>query len=59
MPLYVRAGAIVPMGPMRQYTSDPVEGPLTLTVYPGADGSFQLYEDDGMTFAGPTVQVDL
>jgi alpha-glucosidase/alpha-D-xyloside xylohydrolase len=50
MPLYVRAGAIVPMGPVRQYTSEPVEGPLTLTVHPGADGSFQLYEDDGMTF---------
>ena len=49
-PLYVRAGAIVPMGPIRQYTSEPVEGPLTLTVYPGADGSFQLYEDDGQTF---------
>jgi alpha-glucosidase/alpha-D-xyloside xylohydrolase len=49
-PLYVRAGAIVPMGPIRQYTSEPVEGPLTLTVYPGADGSFLLYEDDGQTF---------
>jgi alpha-glucosidase/alpha-D-xyloside xylohydrolase len=50
MPLYVRAGAIVPMGPVRQYTSEPVEGPLTLTVYPGADGNFLLYEDDGQTF---------
>jgi alpha-glucosidase/alpha-D-xyloside xylohydrolase len=50
MPLYVRAGAIVPMGPVRQYTSEPVEGPLTLVVYPGADGSFLLYEDDGQTF---------
>ena len=46
-PLYVRAGAIVPMGPVRQYTSEPVGGPLTITVYPGADGAFELFEDDG------------
>ncbi len=50
MPLYVRAGAIVPMGPVRQYTSEPVDDPLTLVVYPGADGTFELYEDDGATF---------
>jgi alpha-glucosidase/alpha-D-xyloside xylohydrolase len=50
MPLYVRAGAIVPMGPVKQYTSEPVEGPLTLVVYPGSDGTFLLYEDDGQTF---------
>ena len=49
-PLYVRAGAIVPMDPVRQYTSEPVSGPLTLTVYPGADGRFALYEDDGRSF---------
>ena len=46
-PLYVRAGAIVPMGPVKQYTSEPVDGPLTITVYPGADGAFELFEDDG------------
>ena len=50
IPLYVRAGAILPMGPLRQYTGEPVDGPLTLTVYPGADGAFDLYEDDGSTF---------
>ena len=50
-PLYVRAGAIVPMGPVKQYTADAVEGPLTLTVYPGADGAFELFEDDGSSFA--------
>ncbi len=49
-PLYVRAGAIIPMGPVRQYTAEPVEGPLTLVVYPGADGSFLVYEDDGRSF---------
>jgi alpha-glucosidase/alpha-D-xyloside xylohydrolase len=51
MPLYVRAGAIVPMGPVKQYTGEAVDGPLTVTVYPGADGAFELFEDDGRSFA--------
>jgi alpha-glucosidase/alpha-D-xyloside xylohydrolase len=51
MPLYVRGGAILPMGPVRQYTSEPSDAPLTLVVYPGADGAFTLYEDDGVSFA--------
>jgi alpha-glucosidase/alpha-D-xyloside xylohydrolase len=50
MPLYVRAGAILPLGPVKQYTSEKVDGPLTLQIYPGANGSFTLYEDDGATF---------
>jgi len=50
MPLYVRAGAIVPMGPVRQYTAEPPNGPMMLTVYPGMDGSFALFEDDGTSF---------
>ena len=51
MPLHVRAGAIIPMGPMKQYVDEPVDAPLTVTIYPGADGAFELYEDDGKTFA--------
>ena len=51
MPLYVRAGALIPMGPVKQYTSETVEGPLEITVYPGADGAFDLFEDDGRSFA--------
>jgi alpha-glucosidase (family GH31 glycosyl hydrolase) len=51
LPLYVRAGTILPMGPVRQFTTEPVEGPLTLRVYPGAVGRFLLYEDDGVSFA--------
>ena len=51
MPLHVRAGAIIPMGPVKQYTDEPVDAPLGVTVYPGADGAFTLYEDDGKTFA--------
>jgi alpha-glucosidase/alpha-D-xyloside xylohydrolase len=50
LPLYVRAGAIVPLGPIKQYTEEKVDGPLTLQVYPGANATFQLYEDDGNTF---------
>jgi alpha-glucosidase (family GH31 glycosyl hydrolase) len=51
MPLYVRAGAIIPMGPVKQYTDERVDGPLTVTIYPGADGAFLMYEDDGKSFA--------
>ena len=51
MPLYVRAGAVVPTGPVMQYTDERPNAPLTITVYPGADGSFDLYDDDGRSFA--------
>ena len=51
LPIYVRAGAILPMGPVRQYTGEPSDAPLTLVVYPGADGSSMVYEDDGESFA--------
>ena len=39
------------MGPVKQYTEEPVDAPINITVYPGADGAFALYEDDGKTFA--------
>ncbi len=47
MPLFVRAGAIVPMGPVMQYVDQDRAAPLTITVYAGANGNFSLYEDDG------------
>jgi alpha-glucosidase (family GH31 glycosyl hydrolase) len=50
IPLYARAGAILPTGPVKQYTGEKVEGPLDIAVYPGANGSFLLYEDDGSSF---------
>lgn len=50
IPLYARAGAIVPMGPLKQYTTEKVAGPLTLTIYPGHDGHIVLYDDDGVSF---------
>jgi alpha-glucosidase (family GH31 glycosyl hydrolase) len=49
MPLYARAGAIVPVDPVRQYTSEPITEPTTLKVYTGADGRFTLYTDDGLS----------
>jgi len=50
LPLYVRAGAVVPSGPVKQYVEEESAEPLTLTVYPGADGGGALYEDDGASF---------
>ncbi len=49
MPLFVKAGAIVPIGPVSQYVDQKPDAPLTLAVYPGANGSFGLYEDDGVS----------
>ena len=49
-PLYVRAGAVIPMDPVRQYCDEPVTDPTTLVVYPGADGESTWYEDDGKSF---------
>jgi alpha-glucosidase/alpha-D-xyloside xylohydrolase len=49
IPLYVRAGAILPMGPVKQHTGENAEGAITAWIYPGADGQFMLYEDDGLT----------
>jgi hypothetical protein len=50
MPLHVRAGAILPLGPVRQFAEEKVAEPTTIVVYPGADGLSGLYEDDGRTF---------
>jgi len=49
MPIFVRAGSIIPFDPLRQYTSQKVEEPREIKVYRGADGSFILYEDDGIS----------
>jgi alpha-glucosidase/alpha-D-xyloside xylohydrolase len=50
LPLFVREGAILPFGPVKQYVNEKVDGPFSITVYPGADGEFLLYEDDGISF---------
>ena len=49
MPLFVRAGAIIPLDPVRQYVDEPVAEPTTIRIYRGADGSFSLYHDDGIS----------
>lgn len=51
IPAFVRAGTILPLGPLVQSTSLPQDGSLEVRVYPGADASFTLYEDDGDTYA--------
>ncbi len=47
VPVFVRAGGIVLTGPERQHTGEMPDAPLTVTVYPGADGGFLWYEDAG------------
>jgi len=47
LPLLVRAGSMVPFGPIMQYTSEPVPPMIGVDIYPGPDSTFDLYEDDG------------
>ena len=47
MPVYVRAGSVMPFGPEVQYSSEKAWDDLEIRVYPGADGQFTLYEDEG------------
>ena len=47
MPLFVRAGSIVPLGPEIEYADQDANGPIELRIYPGADGSFDLFADEG------------
>jgi alpha-D-xyloside xylohydrolase len=46
LPLFVRAGSIVPMGPEVQFAAEKPADPIELRVYRGADGTFTLYEDE-------------
>ena len=47
IPLYVRAGAIIPIGPFKQYWNEKQDTNLEIRIYEGADGLFTLYEDEG------------
>lgn len=49
MPIFARAGAIIPVDPVRQYVAQNVALPTTLKIYRGQDGEFTLYDDDGAT----------
>ena len=51
LPLYVRAGSIVPMGPYLQYATQSPGAPYEIRIYPGADARFTVYEDDNETYA--------
>ena len=51
MPIYARAGAIIPIDPVRQYADEIVQGQTTLKVYTGAHGDYTLYDDDGISQA--------
>ena len=46
LPLFVRAGSIVPMGPAMEWSTEKPADPIELRIYPGADGDFTLYEDE-------------
>jgi alpha-D-xyloside xylohydrolase len=47
IPVFVKAGSIIPMGKIMQYTGEKPSDTLEIRVYKGADGSFSLYEDEG------------
>ncbi|HEV2350726.1 MAG TPA: glycoside hydrolase family 31 protein [Terriglobia bacterium] len=46
IPLFVRAGSVLPMGPDLQYSTEKSANPIELRVYRGADGDFTIYEDE-------------
>ena len=50
LPLYIRAGAILPMGPEMEWSTQKPEDPIELRIYRGADGDFTLYEDENDTY---------
>ena len=47
VPMFVRAGSIVPLGPVMQYVGEKPWDNLEIRIYPGADAEFSLYEDEG------------
>ncbi len=49
VPLFVKAGSIIPMGPAMQYVDEKIADPLALDIHPYADSAYTLYEDDGKT----------
>ncbi|HMO62573.1 MAG TPA: glycoside hydrolase family 31 protein [Ferruginibacter sp.] len=50
IPLFVKEGSILPLGPELQYTTEKKADTITLCVYPGSDASFTLYEDEGTSY---------
>ncbi len=50
IPVFVKAGSILPLGDDRQSTAQQVDGEMTLRIYPGGDATFTLYEDEGINY---------
>lgn len=50
IPVFVKAGTILPMGCNKQYASEQIDTPLEIHIYPGEDASFTLYEDEGNNY---------
>jgi alpha-glucosidase len=50
IPVYVRAGTILPVGPVIQYSEQTSAAPLEIHIYPGKNGSFKMVEDDGVSY---------
>ena len=50
IPLFVKAGSIIPMGPALMYPAEDLHPSLTLRIYPGCDADFSLYDDEGDSY---------
>ena len=50
IPVFVRAGAILPVSPARQYAEEETDEPTEIIIFPGADGAFAFYDDDGISY---------
>ena len=50
IPLFVKEGSVLPFGPKIQYTDEKPENPITLYIYAGKDGYFELYEDENVNY---------
>ncbi len=50
LPLYVRAGSVLPLGPHIQHSGEQLAAPWEIRIYPGTDGSFAVYEDAGDSY---------
>ena len=51
IPVFVKGGSVMPVGADKQYAADKADAAMELRIYPGADATFTLYEDDGVTHA--------
>jgi alpha-glucosidase (family GH31 glycosyl hydrolase) len=51
MPIYVRGGAVLPLGPVKHFVNEKSDEPITLRVHPGPSGESFIYADDGESFA--------